>query len=110
MLALFFSPRGKIVALVAALATWTIYQRHDAAGTERARLTLQYERATAAEVARQTAASSAAAAAAKVRAQKAEAEVKELQEKADEIKNGLSSGTDVCPIPDALRGKLRAIR
>lgn len=110
MLALVFSPAGRALALVLALFAWTAYQRHDAALVEKNRLTQEYEKATADEIARQTAASSAAAAAAQERAASAEVKAKELQEIADELTTELSKSGTVCPIPDDLRKRLLSIR
>lgn len=109
MLAFVISPLGRALTLVVALFAWTAYQRNDAAGTERDRLTLEYDKATAAEVARQTAASLAAAAAAQARAASAEVKAKELQEIADDLTTELSQSGTVCPIPDDLRKRLLSI-
>lgn len=109
MLAFLFSPGGRILAGVAALFLWTAYQRHDAAGAERDRLTLEYQKATDAEIARQTAASLAAAAAAQERARVSDARARELQEIADGLKVELSQNGTVCPIPDDLLRRLRSI-
>lgn len=110
MLAFALSPFGRTLILIGALFAWTAYQRNDAASDERQRLTLEYERVTSAEIARQTAAASAAQAAAQVRAGEAETKARELQEIADGLKNELSKGGTVCPIPDDLLRRLRSIR
>lgn len=109
MLGILFSPVGRILGLVAALFLWTAYQRHDAAGTEHTRLTLQYEKATAAEVARQTGVRLAAEAAARARSVASVQRVKELEEIANELKSELSQNGTVCVIPDDLRKRLLRI-
>jgi hypothetical protein len=109
MLAFVLSPFGRVLALILALVAWTAYQRHDATVTERDRLTEINQAATAAEVARQTAASAAAASAAQERADAAEVKAKELQEIANDLKAELSQTGVVCPIPDGLRKRLLAI-
>ena len=109
MLAFVATPLGRALILIGALFAWTAYQRQDAAGTERDRLTLEYQTATAAEIARQTAASQAAAAAAQERADAADAKAKELQEIANDLTTELSKNGTVCPIPDDVRKRLLAI-
>jgi len=109
MLGFIFSPVGRILALIALFFAWTVYQRSDATRTERDRLTLEYQTATAVEVARQTAASHAVAAAAQERAVAADAKARELQEIADDLTTELSKSGTICPISDDVRKRLLAI-
>lgn len=104
-----FTPAGRIGLLVLALVSWTAYQRHDAAGTERARLMFAYQKATDEEVSRQAAASSAAIAAADQRVEAAETKARELQDVADQLKAEVQKAGIVCPLSDDLRKRLLTI-
>lgn len=110
MISFLLGPSGRVIMLVVAFLGWTVYQRHDAAGTERDRLTLQYEKAESAEVSRQAAASAASLAAAAARAEASEKRSLELQGIADELENDLSKDGVTCGIPDDLRKRLLKIR
>lgn len=106
----FLSPLGKVVILVAAFFAWTEYQRHDAASAERDRLTAAFEKTTADEVSRQTAAASAAVAAAEERAKATELQLVALQETADALRIEVESSGLACPVDDTLRRKLLTIK
>ena len=105
-----FSPAGRVVLALLSLVLWTAYQRHDAAHDEIDRLTAQFERDKAVEVARQRAVALAAVEAANQRARQAETKLLELQDAAESIKADLERAGAQCPLDDTLRDRLRAIR
>lgn len=110
LLSAILSPAGRIVLLAAAFTGWTYYQRADARHDENDRLTAEYERGKAVEVARQAAVSDAAIRAANARATSAEKRVAEFQEVADELKAEISASGASCNVSDSVRSRLLRIR
>lgn len=107
---LLFTPAGKAFILLAALLAWTSFQRHDAARDERTRVTLAYEQAKIAEIARQKAIGDAAIAAARRRAEAAEAQIAKFQETADALSSELEAAGNSCPLDDSVRKRLLSIK
>lgn len=100
------SPIGRAVGLLLAFVAWTTYQRLDAASDARQSCNDAHFVAQVAEQERQLAVAEKIAQDARERADRAESEMLQLREAANEIANGIEGS---CAIPDDIRRRLRAI-
>ena len=104
------TPVGRVLMIVLALVSWTVYQRHDAAESTRDRVTAAFEKARDEEVVRQKAVVASAIRAAEQRALDAEAKAAEFRGLTDELATEIKAAGKACPIDDSVRRRLLAIR
>lgn len=114
----FFSPLGRVIAIVAVLAAWTIYQRDQAADRAREECQAEQLQKTLDEVRRQLDAAQRVVADAEKQQAVTDREMAELEKERDSILEQLNAKPDPekpdaksCRrVPDDLRKRLRNIR